>query len=164
MQNLLMRVQIMRTLIALGAVVAMSAAIALSARADQARTSTMAATTTFTRCAGTGSRVDDLRDYVIDIVASTGAGADQRRTKLHVPAGSASSVTVVADSAVCARVYAAHVAQFYAGDTATVQTLAIVQEDSLRYFVSDVHQHAGEFGIVRIYDASNLVYLTGITW
>lgn len=154
----------MTTALASIGVVGVSAAVAMSTPAEQPHTWNALAANLVTRCAGAESRASDLRDYVIDIVASTGTAADQRRAKLNVPAGSASEVTVVADSAVCARVYAAHVTQFYAGDTMKVATLAIVQEDSLRYFVSDIHQHAGEFGIVRVYDASSLAYLAGITW
>lgn len=115
------------------------------------------------RCDSDTGAATEVREYVSALVSAQGPSADRTRAVLHLPSASSSDVTVVTDSSVCERVYAAHVSASYGGDTTAVRWISVVQVAGTRYVVWDLTRRAGEFTILDIYDANGPTYLVSVT-
>jgi len=104
-----------------------------------------------------------LKDYMDRLVTGTDSESVATRTQYHLPALSASRVTVVTARSVCNRAGDAyHTTVAKPGTPRVPRTLVVIKVGGSRYVVLDPNEHAGEFQLNAIFD-SKWHYLIGFT-
>ncbi len=104
-----------------------------------------------------------LRDHVVALVTGTDSGSIATRKLYHLPALSASKVTVVTTTSVCNRAGDAyHTTVARPGTPRVSRTLVVIKVGRSRYVVLDPNERAGEFQLNDIFD-SKWHYLIGLT-
>jgi hypothetical protein len=91
---------------------------------------------------------------VVSIVTGTDSGAVLRRNIYHLPAVSASKVSVVTTASVCKKAGAAyHTSVAPPGTPPVSRSLVVIKVSNNRYVVEDPNHRVGEFQSTIIVDA-----------
>jgi hypothetical protein len=96
----------------------------------------------------------ELYSYVVRLVTATDPATVATRNTYHLPAVSASKVTVVSTSSVCSQAGAAyHAAVTPPGTPPVSRTLLVIKVSNTRYVVVDPNETKGEFGANVVFDS-----------
>ena len=118
---------------------------------------------TYTCLPATSSEAVALKDYMDRLVTRTDSESVATRTQYHLPALSASKVTVVTATSVCNRAGDAyHTTVAKPGTPRVTRTLVVIKVGGSRYVVLDPNEHMGEFQLNAIFDIK-WRYLIGFT-
>jgi hypothetical protein len=96
----------------------------------------------------------ELFTYVVRLVTAADSATVATRNAYHLPATSASKVTVVSTPSVCSQAGSAyHAAVSAPGTPAGSRTLLVIKVGNSRYVVVDPNEAKGEFGVNIVFDS-----------